>query len=1815
MHSFSNFSSLSKSTFSRSARSSRRLGRRFRSWFRDLFVPPYNCEKKLAFQCKSDCPLSLGIAPIEVPHCELALMEIAKDVHLQSRSARRLLDALLAVLPGGPIDSSFRETFRSFVNGVVMTRFSNVETACNQSLFAPLSEFVLSEMPGLFRQAGVSVLCDELFKMYDFTSRVCYLETLVSNFSLTEGTVEILSDLVSDLLENESCSFNVDLFPTMFNEALTEMFVATVVSINSILWVNTRSEVKIPDSALTLLNKIYEDWSSNYSSGVSFQSGNSQSMPGLNEAPTEHTHLFARAVSGITNAFTRVGRGVTNVEETLQNVNDLTSNVSELTENLNEDYGSLRGMLGNFMSFIKPSEATVDLLKVLATRVLPLVLFVIAFTRYTGFVVSCLKYLAVAIMTYYGGQHIVAFVALFHKILATNLVKSMGHAMGLGASVSPEEDEVHLQAGEFGVAKDLIDLLRPILNIKRFDVNDPLESFVEVLTNVDPHVSEANKLLFITTRVSELWSKLSNLIGWYKPDYSQFCTGYDDVDIFCREVISYLGEEDPIPTKGLLASVEKLYNMSAVLRNKYEKNQAVNRILSEHVPKLQAMLVNLRKMNFDSKSYRVEPVSLVLVSEPGLGKTTAMEIINNRLIRYALRNNKEALELFKSRPKEYLYPRNTSPFWEGVSNHIVTVYYADYLSGKAEVTGVSHEAELMDLIGPQQFTPNMAFEQKGKVDVRPHYVTMGTNERKVRGEGAHHKNAVARRMNVYKLLWTGPGAKPTPGMRLDSNYWKFQPHKFNEAYEMVVDESKPTLDLDEIVQITILKREMLVRKMMALRQVIDAHEVKADETLAVNISKVNFLEGQDEYDLLKIVRDMGDHVDFQSGMLLSDYYDGAYFTSYPQEPQDCIEFCKLLDHTLLNYCKNQSGLKETVKKAYDLRSVQENIPVFISDSAFEAHWTKCEFESILKMINCDVTFSDSVSLVTKSMFRIGEKAVRDFTNVVKQLVYDNSLYIAGAVIAAASYFAMAGSFTSEAQNVGEDKPVYETQAKTYLDETALRRSKEKKHVRSQKIKLVKVEHQSSTAIPVALNKAAYHTFSLRSFGVHFQSAIALQDRVFFINYHAYLKLKKAAEQEDASADYEFQLVNESRGITTKVLLSDMAKGVKDQNSDLLFFLAPEAPQSTSILPHWVSDQFIVDRMDTSSVKTGVGCVLHSAKGPQFYGSSTLINGKNVNNNGEAIFIRQLWRCVFLSEAGDCGGLYFSSSNDGGNAGKFLGFHSMGSDGFGASMGCAVTKTTLKSAIGQLIGLPEPDDEAGRDVIGEGERSHYFNTTITDIPVALEAPYERKLASVQCNDPKVYIKAVSKYNKTVPLSEDLKSKLRESVSNVLQHWQQVQTESMRSGSYDLRTAIVGLPGTSFESIDLSTSPGYPHNCTSALESTKTKKQLVGCYENGEFVEGALAKITQEEVKNCLLMLSRGEVPMWIYTDVIKSETLPKEKVADHKGRLVSAAPNSLVLVTRMLFGPFMRWMKDNHLVNGFAGGDNMEGPDAHIITMQHKTVAADQDLHIAGDLSGYDTRHGSDHLEIALQCIVDFIRFHNPDMAPSVVRMYETYVKSLSFTYHIRGKTVHRWVGSLPSGHPLTTILNSVLNHGYFSYSVWKASGFKPKFWEWYFKNFVVRVLGDDNRASCSPQAKEYLSEAICASGYADFGHVYTDDTKTGLNSAFRPFEKTTLLKRSTRYESILGMYVAPLRIDVIEELPLWTRAEGSDRVPSDEQAIKNVETAVRYLSYHEDSEWDRLIPLWEKMYSELGWKCPYVSRASCLKACFGSDDFEIQAVA
>lgn len=1792
-------------------------------------------DKDVTLQCNPICGLSELEPSIEVPHNEVAFFEMVQKSPHQLVAVHQMYNSVVTNLPRKMGGFLIRRMFGQKFSRDVYSSNENVVNLCNTPLLIALheQEFFTSRVAISSSVMTRSAAVDALYTSFCASARIIYLAKVAHSTKFNETLAEEFQERALSLLGAASCSFVVDAVPMALQSAVVEIYLRGTVNANLLRYIIENNDYEFPVAILEAIDHVLESWAEKYteffSDPVDFQARKTETIgipdptqTVLEDDEEEEMVDAFEAPPGlfrsIGNVFTRFSRFGSNVEMTAENMQKITTELSDTIETVG---GTAKEATTMFSSMFEKFRGITfqDVMVALTTKILPIALGIVVAYRLRGWIAKIFVVIAQVLIGFYGTQ---AAITLVNKFVAwasapTVPVVPMAPLQQVRNLEFPEDD-VHLQGGFSESAKDFVDLMRPVLNIKRFEMNDPLDSLFDVFTDDDPLATQANKLLFVFTKTSEWWEKLSKKMGWWKSDLSQYCSGYDDVDEFAKRCSIMLGQEI-MPTQSNKSEVTALYNLSVALREKYAKKRAVSDLLRDFIPRIHKIKIEIDKMDTSGINYRVEPVSLFLTSEPGLGKTTALEIINNRLTKYSIRNSEEALALFEQSPKEFLFTRINSKFWEGCHNYVKTIYYPDYLAGNSDVTGAAHETELIDVISCQQYSPDMAFEKKGYMDLRPDWVTAGTNESSVRGDSANHPKAVARRLYLFKLIWKGPGKGPEKGMPLNTDFWRFQIWVVDESNNFVVDPKYDLLTLDEVVNLTIIRREMQVRKMAVLRKVIqkDSDFTRTKVLKTMNVTK--FEVGEDEFSILKRLQSIGTQA--KPDVVLEPLFvpgtmtPNIDITSDSEIERLCFnmnfeQFSALMDDSMV--------LQEILQNRYMLLGLRLGLPANLTMRNWDSRIENKDYRGLYNVLHDPKCSIDNFSDDSVTRFEAPHKRyIETMTGLLTSLTKDTIMDIATAVVSFCVTYAaiqwFMGAPEEEKTNVVLDNS--EVQGKTYVDMKALRAKQRSAKAKKIRVKLESahtqgtpnVKMQSSESLSVALEKAKYHVFEVYASGVQFQNIVALGERDFFINHHALGILLKSAKDQGIEDGF-IVAKNRHRDVAPfKISLAELRAGIKDEAGDVIFFRASEAPESRSILPHWAEDKFVLDKINSRSVHCGVAALLNSYSGPQFNSTAKIINGRHIQEeDGSMRFYRQLWRTEMNSEVGDCGSLYWTTSNDMGQSGKFIGFHAMGNNGFGPVYACAVTKTTIEDALAILRGVPKTKDPGQRDIIGEAPLRHRFETRVTDVRVPSEyVATEARQAPAPVNDPEAYYKISAKYNKTKPLSKDLQEKLRTCIRETLKHWELVQEHAMHTGFITLEQAIKGEAGTTLKGVDLSTSAGFPHNCLG-----NTKHKLMGRYVDGEFEFGDMTDVTVEEVDEWLEMLAKGVVPMHVYTDVTKAELLPKEKVEQGKVRLVSAAPNAGVLTTKMLFGNFIRWIMDNPLSNGVEM-TNQEGMDAHYITQMHLTMAAGQDLHTAGDLSAYDTRHSRDALRIVLECIVEFILQRNPGAPDEVRRMLLTYTESLSCTYHIRGSTVHRWIGSLPSGHPLTTIINSVLNKGYFSYSVWKSTGFKLGFWPWYFTNFIVRVLGDDNRASCSPEAKQHLSETICANGYADFGHVYTNDEKNGINDDFRPFEKTTLLKRFARFEPLVGLYVAPLRIDVIEELPLWTRGEGKDLVPSISQAIANVETAVRYLSYHDDEQWNRLIPLWERMYAEYGWVCPFPNRASAFSSSFGAQLVEV----
>nr|UQB76004.1 non-structural polyprotein [Flumine dicistrovirus 24] len=317
------------------------------------------------------------------------------------------------------------------------------------------------------------------------------------------------------------------------------------------------------------------------------------------------------------------------------------------------------------------------------------------------------------------------------------------------------------------------------------------------------------------------------------------------------------------------------------------------------------------------------------------------------------------------------------------------------------------------------------------------------------------------------------------------------------------------------------------------------------------------------------------------------------------------------------------------------------------------------------------------------------------------------------------------------------------------------------------------------------------------------------------------------------------------------------------------------------------------------------------------------------------------------------------------------------------------------------------------------------------------------------------------------------------------------------------AVAGIEGEpDYGSIPRGTSAGFPHNV--ADDKTKGKTKWFG--EDGIFEMNNEACLQlKKDVAQIIANSAWLERQPFFYCDYLKDERRTHEKAKAGNTRIFSACPLEYTIVVRMYFGAFTLWFAKNRMYNGSAIGVNPYSHDWQTIAellQQHGPKVA------AGDYKAFD---GSEQPEIHW-AILDLINKWYDDGEQNA-RIRSMLWLELVNSRHIRGNLVYEWISSLPSGHPLTTLVN--IFYGFFAfYYCWfrahdgdEASLFK------FSKNVYIIELGDDGIFNFSDACSEVFNQVTVSKFMAEIGLTYTDENKVeGQMVKWRTLEECTFLK-------------------------------------------------------------------------------------------------------
>lgn len=575
--------------------------------------------------------------------------------------------------------------------------------------------------------------------------------------------------------------------------------------------------------------------------------------------------------------------------------------------------------------------------------------------------------------------------------------------------------------------------------------------------------------------------------------------------------------------------------------------------------------------------------------------------------------------------------------------------------------------------------------------------------------------------------------------------------------------------------------------------------------------------------------------------------------------------------------------------------------------------------------------------------------------------------------------------------------------------------------------------------------------------------------------------------------------------------------------------------------------------------------------------ATRRDSKRISSESTTYVLATGFEYMGYTRKGDCGGIVGLEDDPAKQSRRLIGFHVAGEPSLGIGLCNIVTQELLDElskdfdliadklmeAQGQLR-LSDPPISGSFFGLNKSVKTHNLNPISCLVKTKLHAHWglsvkkpamlrkiykEKNVCNPMDNALRPYATPVQNYN-----LEEVARAAHQVLIDVSEHSVECERKI-----FSFKEACAGVPGTSINGIPRNTSPGYPY----VMEGHTNKKAFFGKQDAYSFDSLECEKL-QTEVMRVVGDAANGIRNFHVFIDFLKDELRSPEKADMGLTRLISSAPLVYTIAFRMYFLAFTSAIQDCRIRNGIAVGINPYTEWNYLAThLQSKGPSC-----VAGDFKGFDSSEQPDiHWSI-----LDIINAWYDD-GPVNALIRRVLWCEVVHSRHLGGldgklDTIYQWNKSLPSGHPATSIINSLYNRIVFRMVWTRIMGFDMTT---RFKEFVyLCVYGDDNILNISDEVIGKFNQDTISRTMLDIGMIYTNENKDGNVAKQRPLSQVSFLKRSFRFEERLGKYVGPQELDSILFVPYWCK----NKAMLDDITLCNVEFTYTELSLHGDFIWD-----------------------------------------
>jgi hypothetical protein len=392
-----------------------------------------------------------------------------------------------------------------------------------------------------------------------------------------------------------------------------------------------------------------------------------------------------------------------------------------------------------------------------------------------------------------------------------------------------------------------------------------------------------------------------------------------------------------------------------------------------------------------------------------------------------------------------------------------------------------------------------------------------------------------------------------------------------------------------------------------------------------------------------------------------------------------------------------------------------------------------------------------------------------------------------------------------------------------------------------------------------------------------------------------------------------------------------------------------------------------------------------------------------------------------------------------------------------------------------------------------------------------------------------------------------------------------TQGSYKGVMTIEEAVLGIEGLKSKKVPRDTSAGFPWSKWFGVG----KHAYFGDGED-YVLEGPAWDKLKAKVEHIVCSAKKGIRLAHIATDFLKDELRTPEKVQAGATRLISGCSVSYTVAVRMYFYAFLVSMYETHTDSGMAPGVNHYTEWYKLGDNLNRFEKV-----FAGDFKGFDASEQPYVHYAILDYMNRWYKHNNPAWKEEDDRVRAVLFEDLVHSRHLSAAsgvatTVVQWNKSLPSGHPLTTAVNSLYSLITLTAVYAKTTGDYSNMWDHAF----LCTYGDDNVQSVSDSVAEVFNQATVAQNMkSDFDLVYTSEKKDGTLCTTTTLDDVSFLKRGIIYDAAApGGWIAPLDEGSFLQPPYWFRNNRSGLT----EVGVNLQRLLEEAALHPRSEWDRL---------------------------------------